>query len=49
MELFKTGKWLQYTALYEQLKHEPAYLALKEMAGSQAPQQVLLQIELTLY
>ncbi len=47
MELFKTGKWLQYTALYEQLKHEPVYLALKEISGCQAPQQVLLQIEQT--
>ncbi len=45
MELFKTGKWLQYTDLYHNLKDKPVYLALKEIAGSHAPQQVLRQVE----
>ena len=45
MELFSTGKWLQYTTLYDQLKHEPVYLALKEISDSQVPQQVLRQVE----
>jgi putative transposase len=47
MELFDKGKWLQYTELYKQLKDKPVYLALKEIAGSQTPQQVLRQIEHT--
>ncbi len=46
-EFFSTGKWLQYTTLYDQLKHEPVYLALKEISGSQVPQQVLRQVEQT--
>jgi putative transposase len=46
-ELLNTGKWLQYTTLYHLLKHEPVYLALKEIAGSHAPQQVLRQVEQT--
>ena len=44
-ELFDTGKWLQYSALYHRIKHEPVYLALKEISDSYLPQQVLLQIE----
>ena len=44
-ELFDTGKWLQYTALYHRIKHEPVYLALKEISDSYLPQQVLLQVE----
>ena len=44
-EFFTTGKWLQYTALYHQLKQEPVYLALKEISGSQVPQQVLRQVD----
>ena len=44
-EFFVTGKWLQYTTLYHQLKHEPAYLALKEISDSYLPQQVLRQVE----
>jgi hypothetical protein len=46
-ELFTTGKWLQYTELYHQLKHEPVYLALKEISDSYLPQQVLRQVEQT--
>ena len=46
-EFFITGKWLQYTTLYHQLKHEPAYLALKEISDSYLPQQVLRQVEQT--
>jgi len=46
-EFFATGKWLQYTTLYRQLKQEPVYLALKEISGSQVPQQVLRQVEQT--
>jgi putative transposase len=44
-EFFDTGKWLQYTTLYHQIKHEPVYLALKEISDSYLPQQVLRQIE----
>ncbi|MHA1946096.1 MAG: RNA-guided endonuclease InsQ/TnpB family protein [Candidatus Hodarchaeales archaeon] len=44
-EFFATGKWLQYTAIYYQLKHEPVYLALKEISDSYLPQQVLRQVE----
>ena len=44
-EFFVTGKWLQYTTLYHKLKHEPAYLALKEISDSYLPQQVLRQVE----
>ncbi len=44
-EFFRTGKWLQYTALYHRLKHEPVYLALKHISDSYLPQQVLRQIE----
>ncbi|MHA1978802.1 MAG: RNA-guided endonuclease InsQ/TnpB family protein [Candidatus Hodarchaeales archaeon] len=44
-EFFQTGKWLQYTALYHRLKHEPVYLALKAISDSYLPQQVLRQIE----
>ena len=44
-EWFKSGKWLQYSALYHQLKHEPVYLALKEISDSYLPQQVLRQVE----
>jgi putative transposase len=44
-EFFAIGKWLQYTTLYHQLKHEPAYLALKEISDSYLPQQVLRQVE----
>ena len=44
-ELFKTGKWLQYTTLYHQLKNEEVYLALKEISDSYLPQQVLRQVE----
>ncbi|MHA1977438.1 MAG: RNA-guided endonuclease InsQ/TnpB family protein [Candidatus Hodarchaeales archaeon] len=44
-EFFQTGKWLQYTALYHRLKHEPVYLALKTISDSYLPQQVLRQIE----
>jgi putative transposase len=46
-EFFTTGKWLQYTTLYHQLKHEPVYLALKEISDSYLPQQVLRQVEQT--
>ncbi|MHA2112949.1 MAG: RNA-guided endonuclease InsQ/TnpB family protein [Candidatus Hodarchaeales archaeon] len=46
-EFFATGKWLQYTTLYDQLKHEPVYLALKEISDSYLPQQVLRQVEQT--
>jgi putative transposase len=46
-EFFSTGKWLQYTTLYHQLKHEPVYLALKEISDSYLPQQVLRQVEQT--
>ncbi len=46
-EFFETGNWLQYTALYHQLKHEPVYLALKEISDSYLPQQVLRQVEQT--
>jgi len=46
-EFFATGKWLQYTTLYYQLKHEPVYLALKEISDSYLPQQVLRQVEQT--
>ena len=46
-EFFTTGKWLQYTSLYHLLKHEPVYLALKEISDSYLPQQVLRQIEQT--
>ncbi|MHA1946177.1 MAG: hypothetical protein ACXAC6_17255 [Candidatus Hodarchaeales archaeon] len=46
-EFFVTGKWLQYTTLYHQLKHEPVYLALKEISDSHIPQQVLRQVEQT--
>ena len=44
-EFFLTGKWLQYTTLYHKLKHEPVYLALKEISDSYLPQQVLRQVE----
>ena len=44
-EFFATGKWLQYTDIYHQLKHEPVYLALKEISDSYLPQQVLRQVE----
>ncbi|PWI46473.1 hypothetical protein CEE45_16605, partial [Candidatus Heimdallarchaeota archaeon B3_Heim] len=44
-EFFRTGKWLQYTALYHRLKHEPVYLTLKHISDSYLPQQVLRQIE----
>ncbi len=44
-EFFKTGKWLQYTSLYHRLKHEPVYLALKDISDSYLPQQVLRQVE----
>ena len=44
-ELFTTGNWLQYTALYHLLKHEPVYLALQEISDSYLPQQVLRQVE----
>jgi putative transposase len=44
-ELFNTGNWLQYTALYQQLKANPVYLALKELTDSYIPQQVLRQVE----
>ncbi|PWI48758.1 hypothetical protein CEE45_05055 [Candidatus Heimdallarchaeota archaeon B3_Heim] len=46
-EFFATGNWLQYTTLYHQLKHEPVYLALKEISDSYLPQQVLRQVEQT--
>ena len=46
-ELITTGKWLQYAVLYKQLKDKPVYLALKEISGSQTPQQVLRQVEQT--
>jgi putative transposase len=46
-DFFLTGNWLKYTTLYHQLKHESVYLALKEISGSQVPQQVLLQVEHT--
>ncbi|MHA2215239.1 MAG: hypothetical protein ACXACY_04860 [Candidatus Hodarchaeales archaeon] len=46
-EFFLTGKWLQYTTLYHKLKHEPVYLALKEISDSYLPQQVLRQVEQT--
>ncbi len=46
-EFFRTGRWLQYKALYHRLKHEPVYLALKEISDSYLPQQVLRQIEQT--
>ena len=44
-EFFTNGKWLQYTTLYHQLKHEPVYLVLKEISDSYLPQQVLRQVE----
>ncbi|MHA2388986.1 MAG: RNA-guided endonuclease InsQ/TnpB family protein [Candidatus Hodarchaeales archaeon] len=44
-EFFKTGSWVQYTTLYQRLKHEPVYLALKAISDSYLPQQVLRQIE----
>jgi putative transposase len=44
-ELFTTGNWLQYIALYQQLKAKPVYLALKELTDSYIPQQVLRQVE----
>ena len=44
-EFFATGNWLQYQALYRQLKDEPVYLALKEISHCHLPQQVLLQVE----
>ncbi|MHA2094955.1 MAG: RNA-guided endonuclease InsQ/TnpB family protein [Candidatus Hodarchaeales archaeon] len=44
-EFFQTGKWVQYTALYHRLKHDPVYLALKAISDSYLPQQVLRQIE----
>ncbi len=46
-EFFSTGKWIQYTNLYHRLKHEPVYLALKDMSDSYLPQQVLRQVEQT--
>ncbi|MHA1947787.1 MAG: hypothetical protein ACW97W_16945, partial [Candidatus Hodarchaeales archaeon] len=46
-EFFDSGMWLQYTTLYHQLKHEPVYLALKEISDSYLPQQVLRQVEQT--
>ncbi len=46
-EFFETGKWVQYTTLYHQLKHDPVYLALKDISDSYLPQQVLRQIEQT--
>ena len=44
-DLFTTGNWLQYIALYQQLKANPVYLALKELTDSYIPQQVLRQVE----
>ena len=44
-EYFNNRKWLQYTALYHQIKHDPPYLALKDISDSYLPQQVLRQIE----
>ncbi len=44
-EFFNTGKWVQYTAQYHRLKHEPVYLALKHISDSYLPHQVLRQIE----
>jgi hypothetical protein len=46
-KFFTEGKWLQYATLYHQLKHEPVYLALKDISDSYLPQQVLLQVEQT--
>ncbi len=46
-EFFRTGSWVQYTALYHRLKHEPVYLTLKAISDSYLPQQVLRQIEQT--
>ncbi|MCK5346009.1 MAG: hypothetical protein KAR20_21510 [Candidatus Heimdallarchaeota archaeon] len=40
-EFFRTGKWVQYTALYHRLQHEPVYLALKDISDSYLPQQIL--------
>ena len=47
-KFFQSGKWLQYTRLYHQLKKEPVYLALKELSDSYLPQQVLRQVEQSL-
>ena len=46
-EFFATGTWLQYATLYHKLKHEPVYLALKEISDSYLPQQLLRQVEQT--
>ncbi len=42
--LFKTGKRLRYYSLWNKLKNQEDYLKLKELAGSQAPQQLLLMV-----
>ncbi len=44
-EFFNNEKWLQYTALYHQLKTKPVYLALKGLSDSYIPQQVLRLVE----
>ncbi len=46
-EYFATKQWLQFIALYRQIKTHPAYLALKELTDSYIPQQVLRQVEQT--
>ncbi|MHA1211595.1 MAG: RNA-guided endonuclease InsQ/TnpB family protein [Candidatus Heimdallarchaeota archaeon] len=43
--LFKTGKRLRYYSLWNLLKNQEDYLKLKELSGSQTPQQLLLMVD----
>ncbi len=43
--LFKTGKRLRYYSLWNKMKSQEDYLKLKELAGSQTPQQLLLMVD----